>query len=89
MKNKLYYIRSQRGFTLKAVSEQYFIHFGEKISPRKFGQIEEDKITVPVDIYYNLAEMFDVTLDFMLDRADAPDEEVRMRRKEFIDPGLL
>ena len=58
MKNKLYYIRSQRGFTLKDVSEQYFIHFGEKISPRKFGQIEEDKITVPVDIYYNLAEMF-------------------------------
>ena len=87
MKNKLYYIRSQRGFTLKDVSEQYFIHFGEKLSAKKLGQIEEDKITVPVEIYVNLAELFEVTLDFMLDRADAPDEEVRMRKKEFIDPG--
>ena len=83
MKNKLYYVRTQNGFTLKALSEQYFLHYGEKISPAKFGKIEEGKIHVPVDVYLNLADLFDVTLDFMLDRTDAPDEEVRMRYKQF------
>ena len=83
MKNKLYYIRTQRGFTLKDLSEQYTLHYGEKISPGKFAKIEEDKTDVPLEVYLNLADLFDVTLDFMLNRTDAPDEEVCMRRKEF------
>ncbi len=88
MNNKLYYIRTQRGLSLKDVSEQYFIRYGEKLSPKKLGQLEADKITVPVDIYLNLADLLEVTLDFMLDRTNAPDEEVRIRQKEFIDPGI-
>ena len=81
MKNNLYYIRTENAFSLKDLSEQYFLHYGLKISPAKFGKFEKGKIDLPIEVNLNLADLFDVTLDFMLARTDTPDEEVRMRYK--------
>ncbi len=88
MKNRLYFIRTQKGLSLKAVSEMYFQSFGEKLPARKLSQIEAGDITPSLYVYLNLAELFDVTLDFLLCKSDAPAEEVRMHQKGFVEPEI-
>lgn len=88
MKNKLYYIRTQRNLTLKDVSELYFQRFGEKLPVRKLIQIEAGDFMPSLYVYLNLAELFDVTIDYLLCRSDTPDEEVRMHQKGFVEPDI-
>lgn len=85
MQNRLYSIRTQKGLSLKAVSELYQLRFDEKSPVRKLRQIEAGDFTPNLYVFLNLADLLEVTLDYLLCRSDAPDEEVRMHQKGLLE----
>ena len=86
MKNRLYFIRSQKALSLKDVSTMYTLRFGEKLSTRTLGKIESGNATPTPEVFMNLADLLEVTLDYLLCRSTTPEEELRMHQKGLVEP---
>jgi len=85
MKNRLYELRTQRKLSLMDVCELYKANFGEQLSVKTLRALEKENHVAPLNVYIHLADLFDVTLDFFLARADAPAEEIRMHQKGLVE----
>ena len=88
MKNRLYFIRTQKSLSLKDISAMYALRFGEKLPARTLGKIESGDASPTPEVFINLAELLDVTLDYLLGRSKAPDEELRMHQKGMVEPKI-
>ncbi len=87
MQNRIRYIRTEQNLTLKDVCNLYTVRFNQKLSVQTLRKIETNAYEPAFAVYLNLADIFEVTVDFLLCRADAPQEEVRFRAKGMIEPG--
>ncbi len=85
MKNRIYKIRTQKGLSLTDVCSLYKLYFGEKLSVKKLRDIEEGKLMPPLGTFLCFAELFDVTLDYLLCRTDEASEELRMHQKGLVE----
>lgn len=81
LKNKLYYTRTQKGLSQKDISEMYQREFGEKLSVRNIRLIETFEKNPSSKVMLNLAELLTVSFDYLMDRADTPEEELLMHKK--------
>ena len=88
MQNRIIFIRKEQKLTLKDVSSLYAVRFGKKLSVATLRKIETDTYEPVFAVYLNLADLFGVTVDYLLCRADAPLEEVRFRAKGMIEPTI-
>ena len=88
MQNRIRFIRSQQKLTLKDVSSLYTAQFGKKLSVPMLRKIETDAYEPFFEVYLHLADLFGVTIDYLLGRTDAPTEEVRYRTKGLIEPPM-
>ncbi|MBQ4159313.1 MAG: helix-turn-helix transcriptional regulator [Clostridia bacterium] len=86
MKNRLYFIRTQKALSLKDVSTMYAVRFGEKLSARILGKIEAGDVSPAPEVFMNLADLLDVTIDYLLCKSDTPDEELRIHQKGMVEP---
>ncbi len=71
LKEKLKYLRKKKGWTQGEVAEKLGLKGHSTYSNWEYGRTQPDH-----DTLVRLAELFDVTIDYLLDRTDHPNESL-------------